>query len=76
MQTKYQYHHADAKVLVGYPEVKVVICGRKGCLRPSDLIWLNTYEAADYAKGQRVFSTRVTDKSGGYAPTGAKVEVQ
>jgi hypothetical protein len=76
-QRKHQYHQANAKKPVGYPEVQAIICGTKGCVKPAGLIWLNQCEAKDYGNGERIFSTMVSVELGTRtAVTGAKVKVQ
>jgi hypothetical protein len=76
---KFTYLKADAKKPLGYdrknPSNNAIICANKGCLEPG-LVWLNEYEAAEYNKGERIFSTKTATKAGKDAEYGAKVRVQ
>ena len=53
---------------------EALICGVKGCLKRG-LVWLCEEEADAYYKGERYFSTRVSQLSGKEAKGGAKVRV-
>ena len=52
-----------------------LICGVQGCLKGGCLVHLCEPEADAYTRGERFFSTRVSQLSGTEAKTGAKVRV-
>lgn len=52
-----------------------LVCGIKGCLNGDCSIYLTEQETDAYDRGERVFSTRVSNLSGRKAQTGAKVRV-
>jgi hypothetical protein len=52
-----------------------LICGVKGCLNGDCSVYLTQKEADAYDRGERVFSTRVSQLWGKEALTGAKVRV-
>jgi hypothetical protein len=73
-QTRTTYVYVKSAKPLNSPS-DALVCGVKGCLNGDCSVYLTQEEANAYDRGERVFSTRVSQLSGKEALTGAKVRV-